>query len=58
MICMNVTLNVLDDLERRSQVKSNIFSGFLGHNFPYDGNTYCIYWICTGNNKGDIACFV
>ena len=37
---------------KRSEVKSNINSGFLGHGFLYDGNTY---WVTTGNNKADIA---
>ena len=27
-------------------------TGFLDHEFLYDGNTY---WVSTGNNKGDIA---
>ena len=34
------------------EVKSNISSGFLGHDFLHDVHTYMVY---TGNNKGDIA---
>ena len=40
-------------LNEKSQVKSNITSGFLDHDFLYDGNTY---WVFTGNNKADTAC--
>ena len=40
-------------LNERSEVKSNIASGFIDHDFLlYDGNTY---WVSTGNNKADIA---
>ena len=38
-------------LNERTGVKSNITSGFLEHDFLYDGN---IYWVSTGNNKTDI----
>ena len=38
-------------LNERSEVKSNT-SGFLDHDFLYDGNTY---WVSTGNNKADMA---
>ena len=41
-------------LNKMSEVKSNITCGFLGHDFLYDGS---IYWVSTGNNKADIACF-
>ena len=42
-------------LNERSEVKSNIASGFIDHDFLYDGNTY---WVSTGNNKADMAIIV